>query len=219
MTLLKNGLLNPYKISEITGLHRGYIYDSLERMQEKGVVNVLMQNNKKHYQATSPENLVEILELKLDSLRRILPELNKLSLSEKEETKVGLHKGNKVWSILLKDIMRNAKKGDEVLFIGINEDTVEPLEPIYLKRYFNLMRRVGWKEKAIIKKGMRKISEDNITYRTIEPKLIGDTTQVIYHGKVALFITGNPFYLVIIENKEVAETYTKNFKMLWKMAK
>lgn len=218
LVLLKHGLLNPYKIAELTGLHRGYIYDSLERMQEKGAVNVVMKANKKHYQATSPENLVELLELRLEGLKKIVPNLKKLMFIEKEETRIELHKGKRVWRTLLKDILTKAKKGDEILFIGIDETIIEQLEPIYLKRYFSIMQKTGWKEKAIIKKGAKRLKVKNVEYKEISPDIIGNTTQIIYHDKVALFIAGMPYYLIVIENKKVADTYRKQFSLLWEIA-
>lgn len=219
LVLLKNGLLNPYKLSELTGLHRGYIYDSLERMQEKGIVNVVMKANKKHYQATSPENLAELLELRLEGLKEIVPDLKKLMLIEKEETRIELHKGKMVWRTLLKDILTKAKKGDEILFTGVDETIIEPLEPVYLKRYFSIMQKTGWKEKAIIKAGAKRLEVKNVEYKEVSPDIIGNTAQIIYHDKVALFIAGMPYYLIIIENKGVADTYRKQFNVLWDMAK
>ena len=47
LLLLQEGTLNPTMVSQKLGLHRGYVYDVLERMQEKLVVNSILQNNKK----------------------------------------------------------------------------------------------------------------------------------------------------------------------------
>ncbi len=33
LLLLQNGMMNPAEISQKLGLHRGYVYDALERMQ------------------------------------------------------------------------------------------------------------------------------------------------------------------------------------------
>ena len=87
LLLLKQGLLNPTEISQKLGLHRGYVYDALERMQEKEVVNSVLKNNKKHFQATSPETLIEFLKLRLENFEKIVPDLKKISGIAKEETK------------------------------------------------------------------------------------------------------------------------------------
>ena len=79
LLLLKQGMMNPSGISQKLGLHRGYIYDALERMQEKEVVNSVLKDNKKQFQATSPESLVELLRFKLENLQKIVPELMKIA--------------------------------------------------------------------------------------------------------------------------------------------
>ena len=48
LALLQHGVLNPTKLAEITGLHRSYIYDTLERLLEQGNINIILINNKKH---------------------------------------------------------------------------------------------------------------------------------------------------------------------------
>src|SRR3989338_7389562 len=103
--LLKQGMMNPSEISQKLGLHRGYIYDALERMQEKEVVNSILKDNKKYFQATSPENLIELLKLKLENFQKIVPDLIKIAEFKKEETKVELHRGERVYRILLKDMI------------------------------------------------------------------------------------------------------------------
>src|SRR3990167_182019 len=88
LLLLKGGMMNPSEISQKLGLHRGYIYDALERMQEKEVVNSILKENKKYFQVTTPENLVELLRLRLENFQTIVPDLIKIQEFKKEETKV-----------------------------------------------------------------------------------------------------------------------------------
>ncbi len=220
LLLLKQGMMNPYEISQKLGLHRGYVYDALERMQEKEAISSILKDNKKYFQATSPENLVELLKLRLDNFQKIVPDLAKMISLTKEETKVELHKGRRVYRILLKDMASVLKKNEEACLIGINEDVlVQEVEPIYLQQYLNTIKSKNIKEKIVIKIGGRKLRNPNLKYKELDEKYIGKTAQVIYNNKVAIFILGEPYYLIVIENKEVAETYKKQFNLLWSIAK
>jgi len=220
LLLLEQGMMNPSEISQKLGLHRGYIYDALERMQEKEVVNVVLKTNKKYYQATSPKNLVELLKFRLEGFEKIVPDLVKLSSLKKEETKVELHRGKRVYRVLLKDMISTLKKNDEAYLIGIDEDVlIKEIEPIYLKQYVNAIKSKKIKEKVLIKTGGKKLESPNIQYKELDEKYIGKTAQIIYNNKVAIFILGTPYYLIVIDNKEVAETYKKQFNLLWKIAK
>ena len=217
LLLFKKGALNPYAISEDTELHRGYIYDSLERLQEKGVVNTLLIKNKKHYQANDPEILLETLKLKLENLKKIIPNLKKIKKQEETDTKVELHKGKNVYQTLIKDVIKSTElKNETIYLIGANEEILEKeIEPIYMRQYLNNLKTRKIKEKIIIKKGLRKQKYSSINYKEIDEKYIGNTTQIIYGNKVGIFILGTPHYLIITENKEVAETYKKQFEALW----
>lgn len=216
LLLLKEGVLSPGEVAEKLGMHRGYTYDALERMQEKQVVGSLLQKGKKHYQAADPGVLVEILQMKLEGFRSIVPQLRKMHCGADEETKVTLHKGRYVYSTLLKDIIGSVEKNDTVLLTGIDEEIIEQAEPIYLKQYLNIISRKKIREKIITKEGSRRRQRKNIEYREVSKDYIGNTAHIIYAQKVAIFINGNPRHMIFIENMQVAETYRKQFALLWK---
>jgi sugar-specific transcriptional regulator TrmB len=220
LLLLEHDMMNPSEISQKLGLHRGYVYDALERMQEKEVVNVILKTNKKYYQATSPQNLIELLKFRLEDFEKAIPDLMKLAALKKEETKVELHRGKRVYRVLLKDIVSTLKTNDTVYLVGIDEEVLlQEVEPIYLKQYLNAMKSRKIKEKVIIKTCATRVKNPNLEYKELDSKYIGKTAQIIYNDKVAIFILGTPYYLIVIENKEVAETYKKQFNLLWNIAK
>ncbi len=219
LLLLKYGMMNPSEISQKLGLHRGYVYDALERMQEKEAVNSIIKENKRHFQATAPENLVELLKFRMESLQKIIPDLIKLAEPVMEETKVELYKGERVFRVLLKDVVSTLKKDSEFYLIGIDEDVLlTEVEPTYLRQYLNIIKSKNIKEKIIIKMGGKKISNPKIQYRELDEKYIGKTMQIVYNNKIAIFIPGTPHYLILIDNKDVAETYKKQFEFLWNLA-
>lgn len=220
LALLRHGALNPTKLAEKTGLHRSYVYDTTEKLLEKGVINSILIENKKHFQAVNPKTLREIFELKLKKLDSILPELDNLFTSTKEETRVELHKGKRVYRTLIKDIVSELKNNDEILLIGIDENILlSEIEPIYLKQYLNLIKEKNVKERIIVKRGTKKVKSRNLQYKELEEEFIGRTAQIIYRDKVGIFVLGNPYYLITIDSKEVVDTYRKQFELLWKIAK
>ena len=220
LILLKDGEMNPSEISQKLSLHRGYVYDALERMQEKGVANLSVKQNKKYFSATSPDNLVEFLKLKLENFKNIIPNLKSISKPDNTEVNSVMFKGKRVYRDILKDIISSVDKNDEILLFGIDEDVLtKEVEPIYLEQYLNTIKLKKVKERIIIKKGGKKIKKPNLQYKHLEKKYIGKTSQIIYGDRVALFIFGEPHHLIIVRNKETAETYRKQFKLMWKIAK
>ena len=219
LVLLEHGVLNPTKLAEKTGLHRSYIYDTLERLLDRGIINTVLIDNKKHYQPVDPKALREIFELKLRQLDTILPQLSGLFQSTKEETRIELHRGKRVYRTLIKDLVANIKKNDVVYLLGVDENILETVEPIYLKQYFNIIKDKNVKEKIIIARGGKKLDEEHLEYREIDPKFLDETTVVIYQSKVFIFIWGTPYHLITIESPKVANTYKKQFELMWNIAK
>lgn len=218
LLLLKKGILNPTKLSEASGLHRSYVYDTLDRLLEKGFVNIVYVNQKKQYQAQDPKILEQTLEFKFKKAKEIIPQLNQLYSDKKQDTRIELHKGKRVYRTLIKDIVSNMKKNDEVLIIGANEKMLEEIEPIYLKQYFTIIKEKNAHEKIIIVKGDKKIKNKNILYKELEKDFFSDTTTAIFQNKVYYFIWGEPFNLIVIENEEVADSYRKQFEKFWRLA-
>ena len=219
LILLEHGVLNPTKLAEKTGLHRSYIYDTLERLLDKGIINTVLVDNKKNYQPVDPKALREIFELKLRQLDTILPQLSGLFQSTKEETRIELHRGKRVYRTLIKDLLANIKKNEVVYLLGVDENILETVEPIYLKQYFNIIKDKNIKEKIIIARGGKKLDEEHLEYREIDPKYLDETTVVIYQSKVFIFIWGTPYHLITIESPKVANTYRKQFEIMWNIAK
>src|SRR3989344_8170128 len=84
-TLLQTGSISVNSIAEKSGLHRQAVYDALDRLLEKGFVNFVIKNNKKHFQAIHPEKIEEYLKEKEEKFKSVLPDLIKLTQVPRED--------------------------------------------------------------------------------------------------------------------------------------
>jgi len=110
-TLLRYGPLKPSEIAKRIGQSRPYVYDSLERLEEKQIVSSLTIDSKKVYQATNPNTIKEIIKTRLEKVESIIPKLLEITQQSKGDIKVELYKGKYVMSQnLLKDIVATLKK-------------------------------------------------------------------------------------------------------------
>jgi len=57
------------------------------------------------------------------------------------------------------------------------------------------------------------------TYKLLDEDLIPEISTWTYGNKVALFIWSDPFYVILIDDKSVANSNRKTFNYLWKLAK
>ena len=216
LVLLRLGSIVVSKISQETGLHRSNLYDTLEKLQNKGLVSFVVKNNIKYYQATHPDRLISYLKEKTESVKSIIPELLDLTQLPKEETEVEIFKSKEGIKTIFKDIINS---GQDYIVYG-SAEKFEDLFPVYSKQFFRQVNEKGIKEKIIFQEGTKvDIKTKNGEYKFISKEHVVPTSFNVYGNKVALFIWGLPMYAILIKNKDVADTYRTYFNFLWSFSK
>ena len=88
LVLLEQGASLAGTISRNTGIHRRSVYDSIERLIQKGLVSYIKKNNRKYFEAADPERLIEILHKKEEDVKEMMPQLKLMQQmnSQKNET-------------------------------------------------------------------------------------------------------------------------------------
>ena len=222
LALLPVGTATPGELAKKTGFSRPYVYDALEHLLEKGVVSTVLIKNKKQYVAADPKRLEKLAAQRLANIQKIIPLLVGFQNLAHEEIKVELYKGKFVYKILLNDIIATLKKDDEILIYGIDDEVLLRLDkytPIHLKQYFAQAIKLNIREKVIVRKGNPILKEAKTSvYRFLAKEVIGNAAFEVYRDKVAIFLWGIPNHLILIENKEVADSYRNQFKILWEKA-
>ena len=87
-TLLREGESPVGHISTKSQVHRRNVYDSLNRLMEKGLVFEILQRRENHYQAVDPQKLKELIQEKQQALDKIMPDLQQLYHDTPHENEV-----------------------------------------------------------------------------------------------------------------------------------
>ena len=221
LALLVNGQISAYELAEKAGLYRQVTYDSLKRLIEKGFVSSVTEGKTKLFKATNPELILELLNEKTENYKQILPELIKIDKAAKQPLIVETYKGKNILRIALRDIINSLKeKGGKVLCTAIDESL--PLEKYQTicDQYERDMLLYKIKEKVIIKESTKGIFKKGTSkYRKISEKFFNQNPIQIYGDNVQIIVWGNPDYLIIMRNKGVADSYRKQFELMWQIAK
>jgi sugar-specific transcriptional regulator TrmB len=221
LTLLQNGSISVNTIAEKSGLHRQAVYDALYRLLEKGFVNFVLKNNKKFFQSIYPEKIEEYLKEKEQKFKSILPDLIKMTQLPREDTFVEVYKGKSIVRTVYIDIIKEFQKnGGEVLISGVEERKFIEEDKIALEQHLKRLRKLKCKERILIKAGDTSFVEGPQTeYRWIPKESFNPTPIYVYSDKLTVVIWGNPNYAIIIKNKNLADSYRKQFNLLWKISK
>ena len=81
------------------------------------------------------------------------------------------------------------------------------------KNYFRMFTDILKEgDKGVFTKGTSK-------YKRIPKRFFNENPMQIYGDNVQMIVLGNPDYLIIIRNKNVADAYRKQFELMWQIAK
>lgn len=113
--LLSDGELSVSKIAVRSGVNRRNVYDSLNRLIEKGVVFEILQSDENRYQAVDPKKLMELIKEKEIALEKILPELEAKFRVTNRTDATYVYRGIEGWKNYMREILRI---GGDVYTIG-----------------------------------------------------------------------------------------------------
>jgi sugar-specific transcriptional regulator TrmB len=221
LALLTHGQISAYELAEKAGLYRQVTYDTLKRLLEKGFVSSATEGKTKLFKATSPELILEILNEKTESYKQALPSLMKMNQSSKQPLSVETYRGKNVVRIALRDIINTLKtEGGTVLCTAIDESLPAEKYKTIIEQYERDMIEYKIKERVIIKQGDKGIFKKGTSkYKSVPEKFYNENPVQIYGNNVQMLVWGNPDHLIIIRNKSVADSYRKQFELMWKTAK
>ena len=147
--------------------------------------------------------------------------LAKVKLSDKQTTTT-VHEGFKGMKSVFDKALEELKKGDTYYVSGVSQSTEEIRT--YFLHFTRKQQKIGFKMKAIYDEtAFEKAKERKNRFTEIKflPNgMISPATIVMYHDKTIIEV-GNPMYIlaIVIRNKEIANSFIRNFELLWKLAR
>ncbi len=215
LAIIKGGSVPVGKIKEEAKLHRTTIYDFIEKLLNKGLINYAIKNNVKYFSANHPDKLLDFIKEKEENVKEILPLLIRLFESKKEEIRVEVCRGAEGFKMVLNDILKTRQN---LVGFGIDETKFKEKFPILIERYFRKEEQLGIKERLLTSKDTKFIFDKKTThYRFIPKEYFNPTPTLVYGNKVVILIW-EPLTVIMIESPEIADSYKKYFEMLWGFA-
>jgi len=205
-------------VSRKSGLHRRVVYDTTEMLIKKGLIGYIQKNNKKLFQASNPNRILELIKEKEESIKDILPEMLGFYNKTREKEETNFYKGKNGLKTVFED---QIEEGKEILILGASPLAYEIME--FYFHWFDKKRIVNKiKTKIIFNKDkqekVRKIPLSEVRY--LPEKYSSPLAVNIYGDKVAIILWSkeNPF-AIVIKQKDIADGYKKYFELMWKIAK
>lgn len=227
LSLLELGQSTTGPIVDKAKIASSKIYEILDKLIQKGLVSYVLKGNIKHFEATRPERILdllkekeEILEKQRKDVEKILPELTrKIELSKIKEG-AAIYRGLKGLETVFYESLNLMKKGDIMYVIGIPSRS-EEINRLFVKIHkFRASKGVIWKglfnERA--KGQLQQNTLENIPLTEIKYMPEGIVTPAainILNDRIIIFPTTEPPLLIVIHSKAIAESFIEQFDLLW----
>ena len=215
LELLRKGSLSANEIAKKISMDRTLAYTVLNNLIEKGMANYIIKKGKKFFQASEPKHLLNPIKEKEVFVKDLIGELEELEEIEEAVREVNVYEGLEGMRTVLKDLM---KYKDASVFgsTGRAYDLIYDLphiaEAVGRKNLdMRIITTTKYKKHPVTTKFKW------IKYRYLDIK--SEATTVIVADKIAIFLSIYKPIIIVIKNKEIAESYQNHFEVLWRVAK
>jgi sugar-specific transcriptional regulator TrmB len=203
------------QLAKVAKEHRTNIYDSLNGLIKKGLIVSTIKNNVKYYKVTEPQNLLDFIKEKEESIQKILPEIEKKLSFPKEKPSVEVYEGKEGFKAILNKMIREKKT---ILGIGASEEW-EKRFPIKLSQYMKLRKENNIKARLIYIKGTQPVKHSLNEVKFLSTEFQQPSTIAIFGDYVAIFMWTEPLVATLTKSRELSKSFEKYFELLWKIAK
>jgi len=223
LAVINLGKSSAGKVAKISSLHRRPTYDALSRLVEKGMVSFSIISGKRYFKSTNPNKILEIIKEKEEIVKEILPKIKEKYQMKKQEMISEIYEGRNSLKTIMEDILRERKEWLSLGSTGKGPSVLPFYTEMHRKRRVKLKikRRLIFAPTVEGKEMAQKIIKDGLAEARFLPKEIKHPQTIwIYGNKVVIILVhiDHPL-LILIENKDISESYREYFNWLWKIAR
>jgi len=214
--LLEMGKSGAGAIISKTGLQNSVVHLTLNKLLDKGIISYIKKGRFREYFSQDPKIILEIIEKRKEGFKKMLPEiLAKQKPIEKNEAEV--FKGLQGLKTALYDLIKDAEKGDELLFFPFFSKNQEEFNEVY--DFYNKFDK--YREKyGIITKGIALASiKDKFSGRKLDNIIFVNfpiqTNIAIFRSKVLMTSWEEEKITFLINSRQLAESFRSYFYSIW----
>ncbi|MBS3074386.1 hypothetical protein J4447_02935 [Candidatus Pacearchaeota archaeon] len=202
------------QISRKTGIHRRNIYDTIERLIQKGLVGYIQQNNRNLFQASNPGKFLDIIKERESLILPIVSELMSRYNKTLEKEETNFYRGKNG----LRSVLEDQLNYKEILILGANPKAGEVMQ-FYFKWYNQTRMKKKIRLKIIThERWFEKLKLTEVRY--FPQKYANPLAINIYGDKTAIILWSKQSPMaIVIKNKNISQGYRNYFELLWKASR
>lgn len=219
LAALELGPSTVLQIAKRADIKRPTAYLILDDLASKGYISKSKHKNKQVFVAEKPEKLLRTLKAKEEILHEAMPMLEAMMATTKERPKIGVFEGFEG----MKQVYADIYASPEIIFFGSIKD---------VNRHFpevaNKFQEVGRKKQTKVRDLLTNSPADLAYGRsavgpTYEVRILPEGLDfaidcAIYANKLAILAVKKDLFAVVIESKEVADSFRALHTLAWQSA-
>jgi len=221
--LLELGESSVQEISLKSKIHRRNVYDSINKLIEKGLASEIIIKSQKNFKAIHPRRLLELLKEKEAKLNKSLPDLESKYIQTEENEEAYVYRGIEGFKNYLQDIL-NTK--ETVYFIGAKAFWLDERLKHFLPRFEKERKRLGIKFVHLFDHEVKKKKPEILElvgkpYKFLPKKYSNNIAIDIFGDFVVTFVgvdvgkLQNEPLQFVTKSKTLADGYRKFFQFMW----
>ena len=223
LALLELGSITVGPITTKTKLQAAKVYETLDKLIEKGLVSFVIVSKTKHFQASDPKEILNLIEERKRRFKEVLVELQlKQKYADSKQIAV-VYEGFKSFRSLFNRIEDELNQGDFYWAFAFKKEYYSPAASLFLRSFHKKLEEKKIDDRAIgnvtVRKDIQKAFEGN---KNIKIKFTNNDTPlgvIIIKNKVVNLIWGERPTAIEITSEQIYEQYKMFFLESWKMAK
>ncbi|HCU32198.1 TPA: hypothetical protein DIC21_05725 [Candidatus Uhrbacteria bacterium] len=222
LAALSKGTATAKELADELGIKRTAAYDNLERLREKGLLQVVKEGKRISYVALHPKELLKKVEAQKEQLKDLLPDFLAIYAEKSSSPFVQMFTGKFASREVYEDIL---KVGEDYIYLSPSQLTAKMVDPVFMKKW--IARRVtkGLHSRSLRVRGqdVPDISEYNqeekflrqIRYLPSNIDLKGSI--YVYGNNIGVISTEKEDSAFIIYSSDLAFSLREVFEFLWQV--
>ncbi len=214
LELLKQGELSANELAKKISTDRTLTYTVLNNLIEKGMVSYVIKSGIKFFKPENPENLLNPIKEREIFIKNIIPQLKKIKKIKDIPYEIKIYEGKEGLRTFLRLVIKH-KTFCAFGATGRGYDLLYELQALSKN-----LKSKNYSAKIITSpkyKPHEMINLPYIQFKYLDIK--SEATTGIFGDYVSIHLLTQKPLIILIKNKEIAESYRNHFEILWKSAK
>lgn len=223
LALIELGTSTVGPISKKTKLQPSKVYETIEKLKEKGLVSHIIISKTKHFQAASPKEILEMLEEKKRQFRSVVDELEEKRKYAETKQIALVHEGFKSFKALFNRIVDTLSSKDYFWAFAFKEEYHNPATALFLRKFHQRLEEKKVDDRLIghvsVKSAIKNAFEGNKNFKIKFSRQASPSVIILFKDSVVTLLWGERPTAIEIVSVQINQQYRNFFLESWKNAK